>query len=736
MALKKKDEPEYGQEYEQNTYDEAAAAQAAADRFMNDYNASTYNYDMDNDPVLRQAREAYRRQAQAGAKNAQAGAARLTGGYGNSYGAVAAQQQYNDAMARFNESIPQFEQNAYNRYLQENNKNLQMADYYAGRADTAYQRAYQAERDAYNDEWTDKERSQRETEWAQSNEKYELDKEWNELLKKRQMEEWSQADEERLWDLAQIAAQYDDYSYLNALNVDTSKIEADEAEARDWTVKQHNQQELEWLYSNEAKILENTYQELLNKKLNDELTYEEENQLWAIAEKFAQYDDYSKINELGVNTSKIEADEAAAREWNEKQKKQQEIEWGQQNESYESDKAWTEMERAQREQEWLYSNEAMQLENEYQVLVNKKLKNEITYEEENRLWEIAQIFAQYEDYSKINELGVDTTQLEADEAAARDWTLKQQAQQEIEWGQQNETYELEKEWNEILKKRQQQEWTQEDENRALEIALTAAQYKDYSKLSALGFNMATQQQRDKLDLALQWMNLGDFSLLEELGIKTDYLRKMQQADVLEEETKLGTTLSGNYGKNTSSGNGGISTLLYYPETDKGEFTTLPYYPETDKGEFTTLPEIEYNVEDVARDVISGKYGNGQARKDALTAAGYDYNTVQAAVNKILNSGSGSGSSGGSKSGGKTTGSSTSGSNVSSGGGSNVSGSDYSSDELADLAAEYVSSHPDSYVDHAETERYLKREGITGAAAEMFKSLCASYGMPYRLDQIK
>lgn len=38
---------------------------------------------------------------------------------------------------------------------------------------------------------------------------------------------------------------------------------------------------------------------------------------------------------------------------------------------------------------------------------------------------------------------------------------------------------------------------------------------------------------------------------------------------------------------------------------------------------------------VVNDVINGKYGNGTARKTALEKAGYDYDEVQAAVNKAL-----------------------------------------------------------------------------------------------------
>ena len=38
---------------------------------------------------------------------------------------------------------------------------------------------------------------------------------------------------------------------------------------------------------------------------------------------------------------------------------------------------------------------------------------------------------------------------------------------------------------------------------------------------------------------------------------------------------------------------------------------------------------------VAKDVIKGKYGNGQARKNNLQRAGYDYSRIQTIVNKIL-----------------------------------------------------------------------------------------------------
>ena len=42
-----------------------------------------------------------------------------------------------------------------------------------------------------------------------------------------------------------------------------------------------------------------------------------------------------------------------------------------------------------------------------------------------------------------------------------------------------------------------------------------------------------------------------------------------------------------------------------------------------------------DIETLARQVIRGSWGNGQARKDNLARAGHDYKTVQARVNQIL-----------------------------------------------------------------------------------------------------
>lgn len=45
--------------------------------------------------------------------------------------------------------------------------------------------------------------------------------------------------------------------------------------------------------------------------------------------------------------------------------------------------------------------------------------------------------------------------------------------------------------------------------------------------------------------------------------------------------------------------------------------------------------VEKTIEEIAKEVIQGKWGNGEDRKNKLTSAGYNYTSVQSAVNKLL-----------------------------------------------------------------------------------------------------
>ncbi|EKK0949072.1 hypothetical protein PKB68_000174 [Enterococcus faecalis] len=45
--------------------------------------------------------------------------------------------------------------------------------------------------------------------------------------------------------------------------------------------------------------------------------------------------------------------------------------------------------------------------------------------------------------------------------------------------------------------------------------------------------------------------------------------------------------------------------------------------------------VKKTVTELAKEVIAGKWGNGQDRKNRLNAAGYDYTAVQDKVNELL-----------------------------------------------------------------------------------------------------
>ena len=49
----------------------------------------------------------------------------------------------------------------------------------------------------------------------------------------------------------------------------------------------------------------------------------------------------------------------------------------------------------------------------------------------------------------------------------------------------------------------------------------------------------------------------------------------------------------------------------------------------------TSTTVKKSNKEIAKEVVAGKWGNGNARKTALTKAGYDYKTIQTLVNKLL-----------------------------------------------------------------------------------------------------
>lgn len=88
------------------------------------------------------------------------------------------------------------------------------------------------------------------------------------------------------------------------------------------------------------------------------------------------------------------------------------------------------------------------------------------------------------------------------------------------------------------------------------------------------------------------------------------------------DNRSGSTYRGDETKGNSSYWTNPYTYFGVSKSDVAKYT----------GESTTSKKSN---EEVAKEVIDGKWGNGEERKNRLTQAGYNYSDVQAIVNKLL-----------------------------------------------------------------------------------------------------
>ena len=70
--------------------------------------------------------------------------------------------------------------------------------------------------------------------------------------------------------------------------------------------------------------------------------------------------------------------------------------------------------------------------------------------------------------------------------------------------------------------------------------------------------------------------------------------------------------------------------------ESGDETVVETYNVRDDLDETFMDVWEdKTIEDVAKEVIKGKYGNGLERINNITKLGYNYNEVQNVVNKLM-----------------------------------------------------------------------------------------------------
>ena len=142
--------PEYqGSPYDQQRDDALAAAgekwtpseyQQKRDDALARAERMQFNYDPNTDPNWQAYQKQYRREGDRAMQEAMAQAAMRTGGLANSYAVTAATQAGNYYASQLSDKLPQLYNDAYNRYLQEFQKQLGISDQYQGFDDREYSR--------------------------------------------------------------------------------------------------------------------------------------------------------------------------------------------------------------------------------------------------------------------------------------------------------------------------------------------------------------------------------------------------------------------------------------------------------------------------------------------------------------------------------------------------------------------------------------------------------------------
>jgi hypothetical protein len=170
---------------------------------------SEWNYNPSTDPVWQAYQKQYRREGNRAAEDTLGRAAAMTGGMPSSYAVTAAAQAGNNYAAALSDKLPELYKDSYNRWFNEYQRQLGLADAYAGAGQTEYNRyrdrlgqwntdrsfQYNLNRDAVEDERYDREWAQKLREYA--DEQGWKQKDWEQYLREygdklsEQEKEWA-----------------------------------------------------------------------------------------------------------------------------------------------------------------------------------------------------------------------------------------------------------------------------------------------------------------------------------------------------------------------------------------------------------------------------------------------------------------------------------------------------------------------------------------------------------------
>ena len=112
-----------------------------AQEYLDKANNTPFSYNVYGSDLYNKYKDQYQKNAQLGMEDTMGKAAALTGGYGNSYAQTAGQQAYYREMEGLDDIAMQLYQMAYNQWANDRDYNMQMADYYRGLDQDAFNNA-------------------------------------------------------------------------------------------------------------------------------------------------------------------------------------------------------------------------------------------------------------------------------------------------------------------------------------------------------------------------------------------------------------------------------------------------------------------------------------------------------------------------------------------------------------------------------------------------------------------
>ena len=116
-------------------------------------------------------------------------------------------------------------------------------------------------------------------------------------------------------------------------------------------------------------------------------------------------------------------------------------------------------------------------------------------------------------------------------------------------------------------------------------------------------------------------------LIEFLGLEKKKVEVTQNVAIKSTYDIVQEVIAGKWGNGNDRKNRLAAAGYNYSEVQAAVNAIL-------KGNTAPAP-VKKSNEEIAKEVIAGKWGNGADRKKKLQAAGYDYSAIQKIVNKLL-----------------------------------------------------------------------------------------------------